>query len=214
MKKILALAFVSAFFLSSCLGATMDITMRANGSGRIVVEYRVSQALESMGRFDGNERWNAIPVGRADMERSVARVPGLRLSSFSSSSQASARGGADLVSRATLDFDNPAALLAFLDITGSRAGFESANGQNVLRMTFLEPSQPIASEELLALFRDAGEGYEISLRFTAPANAALRVLPGPLAQARAEASGRVASFAIGTGEIPAISNGLEIEISW
>ena len=47
---------LAAIGLNSCLGASADITIRSDGSGRIALEYRVSQMLESLGRLDGNER--------------------------------------------------------------------------------------------------------------------------------------------------------------
>ena len=205
----LACAALALLMLTSCLGASMDVTMRANGSGRIVVEYRVSEELESLGRFDGNERWHAIPVGRADLERSVARIQGLRIASVSSSA-----GGGDLVTRATLDFDNPDALLAFLDSTGTRATLAQAGGRNVLRLVVLDPSPPIESAELLSLFREVSAGYEIRFDFRLPRNASIATIPANVPEVRAQANGANVSFAVATGDLPAIADGLVVEITW
>jgi len=210
MRKLFLPSCFALLFLTSCLGAAMDITIRANGSGRIVLEYRVSQMLESLGRLDGNERWPAIPVGRADLERSVARVPGLRLSSFST---VDAPGG-DLVTRAVLDFRNTDALLAFLDITGNRASLVRENGGNVLRLVLLEPSDEIGNPELLSLFRDVSAGYEIRINLTLPGNASLAMVPAQVPNARVELNGRNVSFALGTGYLPSITEGLALEVSW
>jgi len=211
-----ALPCMALFFLASCMGASMDITIRPNGSGRIVVEYRVSQALESIGRLDGNERWPAIPVGRADMERSVARVPGLRLSSFSSRDRPNGAGGRDLVTRATLNFSSMEALLGFLDITGSRAAFApgDGSGSGTLRLVVLDPSPPLESRELLSLIREVSAGYEISIRVRAPRDIASVALPDYIGPARVERGRRDFSLAIGTGDIPAFSDGLYMEIFW
>ena len=78
LMKLTLLLCLSAVVLNSCLGVSADITIKADGSGKIALEYRVSQALESLGKLDGNGP--AIPVGKADFERSVSRIPGLRLS--------------------------------------------------------------------------------------------------------------------------------------
>ena len=210
-RGLLALSCLALLLLPSCLGASMDITMRANGSGRIVVEYRVSQMLESIGRLDGNERWHAIPVGRADLERSVARIPGMRISSVSSRED---RG--DLVTRATLDFSDTDALLAFLDNTGTRATLAQANGRNVLRLVVLDPSPPIESAELLSLMREASHGYQISFNINLPRNAAIAMIPAnvPAPSARTQSSGSTVSFAVATGDLPAITEGLVLEITW
>lgn len=205
---------MAVLMLGSCLGASMDITVRENGSGRIVLEYRVSQMLESIGRLDGNKDWPAIPVGREDFERSVARIPGLRLSSFSAREAAAKPGSAaDLVTRAVLDFDDTTALLAFLDRTGSRASLVQENGKNTMRLVLVEPGQQIQDEQLLSLMQEVSSGYEISITVNAPKNVALAVLPQPVSQARTGGNGRTASFAAGTSDLPGLSE-LALEFSW
>jgi len=214
MRKLFFLPCLAVFLLTSCLGASMDITIRPNGSGRIVLEYRVSQMLESIGRLDGNERWHAIPVGRADLERSIARIPGLRLSSFSSRDVPNGMGGRDLVTNAVLDFSDTSALLAFLDITGSRATLLQENGRNLLRLVLLDPSPKIENAELLSLLREVSEGYEIRINLNVPRDASLTMIPASVPEARAELNGRNVSFAVGTGYLPSITDGLALEVSW
>ena len=213
MKKLFLLPCFAIFFLTSCLGASMDITIRSNGSGRIVLEYQVSQMLESIGRLDGNERWPAIPVGRADFERSLDRIPGMRLSSFSTRNVPNLSGGMDLMTRAVLDFSDTDALLAFLDITGTRASFVQENGRSMLRLVVLEPSPQIENAELLSLLRDAFSGYAIRINLNVPRNASLVTIPAST-PAATELNGRNVSFVVGTGEIPAITEGLALEVSW
>jgi len=201
--------------LTACFGASIDITVRADGSGRIISEYRVSRAFEAMGRLDGNEGWPVIPAGRADLERTVARIPGLRLSSFSSREVPSAGiGGSDTRIRAVLDFDDLSALVAFLDSSGSRASISREGSANVLRLTLLEPFDPIGSAELLALMGEVFEGYEMSVRLNAPGNPAVGVFPAVPAGARIETGGGSALFAVAVGDLPAVSDGLVLEFSW
>jgi len=214
MRKLFLLPCFAIFFLTSCLGATMDITIRSNGSGRIVLEYRVSQVLESLGRLDGNERWPAIPVGRADLERTLARIPGMRLSSFSARSLPNDSGGTDLVTRAVLDFRNTDALLAFLDITGSRATLMQENGSSRLNLVLLDPSPAIEDAELLSLLREISAGYEIRIRMNVPRRIYAMMVQGAMPPVRAQTDGRNFSFAVDTGELPAITDGLALEVSW
>ncbi|MDR0495823.1 MAG: hypothetical protein LBG95_09395 [Treponema sp.] len=199
---------------SSCLGASADIVMRADGSGKITLVYRVSQMLESLGRLDGNEDWPAIPVGRADFERSLARIPGLRLASYSAKETRNASGSGDLVTKAVAEFKNTAALLAFLDRTGSRAALVQENGKNTLRLILLDSPPPIADRDLLSLIKEISAGYEISFSLSAPKNASLSVQPSSVPSARIVQQGKKVSFAIGLGELLTLENGLVIEMEW
>ncbi|MCL2602070.1 MAG: hypothetical protein FWD91_04570, partial [Treponema sp.] len=107
-----------AMLLTSCFGVSADITLNANGSGTIALEYRVSQALDALGRLDGNERWNTIPVGQADFQRTIDRLPDMRLVSCSSRQDAR-----DVIISARMEFSSIEGLLAFLDASGRRAAF-------------------------------------------------------------------------------------------
>jgi hypothetical protein len=172
--------------------------------------------LESIGRLDGNERWPAIPVGRGDFERGIARIPDLRLVSYSAKDAPGAAGGRDLVTRAELEFGNTDALTAFLDSTGAAVSFVLRTalpaGRTTLRLVLLEPAES-ADADLLALLREISEGYEISVSLTAPGNASLTVTP-PVPEARVVTGGRRVSFAVGTGVLFGLKEGLELEIGW
>ena len=221
MKKIVVyLCLVSLALMNSCLGASADIVIRGDGSGKITLEYRVSQMLESMGRLDGNKRWPAIPVGKADFERSLARIPGLRLSSFSSKEAGGASGGirsgrsGDLVTRVTLEFKDTAALLAFLDSTGSHASLVQGPSSTTLRLVLLDPSTDTLDADLLSLLREISAGYEMSLSFSTPKNAVLSLLPPSVTAARIVPQGRKVSFAIGMGDLIGLEDGLIVEVTW
>jgi len=158
-----------------------------------------------MGRLDGNERWPAIPVGRADFERSLPRIPGLRLRSFSTANR-----GQDLITKAELEFSNIDALLAFLDSTGSRT---YRTGPNRLSLRLLDPS-PAINADLVSLLQEVSAGYEIGISLSAPSNAQLAVIPSSVQAARLVSQGRTVSFAIATGDIFNLHEGLALEISW
>ena len=222
MKKIFCCALLASLALmNSCLGASMDIVMRADGSGTVTLEYRVAQMLESLGRLDGNEGWPAIPVGKADFERSVARIPGLRLTSYSVKEyprryskppNSNPLGDKDLITKVKLDFSDTAALLAFLDSTGSRASIVQENGKNTLRLVLLDPITDAIDADLLSLLEEISAGYDISVSFTAPKGAALSVIPPSRSDERTV--GKKVSFAIGTGELIGMRDGLTLEIVW
>ena len=215
MKKFtIVFLLLILILLNSCLGASADITLRADGSGKIALEYRVSQMLESMGRLDGNERWPVIPVGKADFERSLARIPDMRLASFSSKDIRKNSGAHDLVTKVTLDFKNTAALLAFLDRSGSYSSLTQNNGKNILRLVLLDPAGGSIDEDLLSLVQDLSSGYEISLSFSVPKNASLSILPSPVPSARVVSQGKKVSCAIPVGDMLSLKDGLALEITW
>jgi hypothetical protein len=221
MKKFLlflCLCGAALILMNSCLGVAADISIRADGSGTIALEYRVSQMLESLGRLDGNENWPTIPVGKADFERSLARIPGLRLSSFSVKDVPHSSGGRDLLTKVVLEFKNTAALLAFLDSTGSRASLvqETRNAQtaNVLRLVLLDPSDSLANTDLRFLLQAVSAGYELSISVSAPKNATLTMTPSSVPVARITSRGKKVSFAIDMEDLLELDEGLTLEIVW
>ena len=208
------LLFIVMLVLNSCIGTSADITIRANGSGRIALEYRFPIMLESIGRLDGNERWPMVPVGRADFERGLARIPGLRLKSFSSREVNAVREGKDLLTKAVLDFDNTAALLAFLDVTGSHATLTQSSDANLLRLALLDPPQKAINADLVSLLKEVCEGYELHISLSVPRNASLAVVPANVQGAKLVSQGKKVSFTVAMGEILSLSEGLILEMRW
>jgi hypothetical protein len=205
---------LEAVVLSSCMGVSADITIKADGSGKIALEYRMSKELESLGRLDGNESRPVIPVGKTDFERSAARIPGLRLSGYSSKDVRNASGGSDLVTKAALDFKNSSALLAFLDSKDSCASLVQDGSGSLLRLTILDPSGDIANPDLLSLFLKISEGYNFSISFNLPGNANIEIIPSSVPAAKLVFNGKKASFSISMGELLRLKDGLALEIRW
>jgi hypothetical protein len=214
VKTKILLLCIATVVLSSCLGVSADITIKADGSGKIDLEYRVSQELESLGRLDGNESKPAVPVGRIDFERTAARIPGLRLSEYSSKDVRNSAGGSDLVTSAVLDFKDSGALLAFLDSAGSRAALVQEGTGRLLRLTVLEPSKDITDPTLLSLLREISEGYNFSLSFNLPGNATIQTIPASIPAAKLVSNGKKVSFSISMGELLNLKEGLALEIRW
>jgi hypothetical protein len=203
-----------AVFLSSCLGVSADITIKADGSGKIALEYRVSQALESIGRLDGNEKMPVVPASRLDFERTVSRIPGLNLSKYGSKNTRNDSGGSDLVTNVTLDFKDTAALLAFLDSTGTHAAIVQEGQGALLRLTLLDPSDGISNSDLLTLLREISGNYGLGLSLNLPRNATLTTVPASIPAARVVSSGKRVSFHIGIWELLTLKDGVALEIRW
>lgn len=216
--KLLVILFVCVIMASSCIGVSADISIRADGSGRIALEYRVSRMAESLGRLDGNQRWQTVPVGQADLERSVARIPGMRIVSVSSKDD-----GKDVITRATLEFTNINALLAFLDASGEYAAY-SEGSTNRLKLMLLDRQDSALDPDLLSLLRELSQTYEVRLNFNMPAAASLSLcnsagekIEPPSAgdqSMRIISPGRRVSFSTGIGELFSLTQGLGVEIVW
>jgi len=211
-KKITLALFTLLLLLvfNSCIGLSMDIQMRKDGSGKISMEYRVSNMAETIGKFDGNENWPIIPVGRADFERSVSRIPGVRLVSFSSSEKQK-----DVITDVTLEFDNPQALLKFLDPAGTRARYY----ENRLEIILLEADLKY-DKDLLDLVKQVSAGYNFSINFNADSNSVMTITDStgkeikPPADSQFVQSGKKVSWSTGISEIFGFTNGLAVSFNW
>jgi hypothetical protein len=218
MKKR-ALAFpllFAALLFSSCVGASMEIVARQDGSGTIALEYRLSRDLESLGKLDGNENWPPIPVGKADFERSAARVAGLTLRSFSERTTP-----ADRIYQAKFDFANPEALLGFLDSSGRRASLSREEGKNRLVLSFNDSAARLDLDpELLELAVTAFEGYALDFSITLPQTPQLRVAGGnggfteSPPDGAAQLRGNRVSFSAPMADLLSAQNPVGLEIVW
>jgi hypothetical protein len=209
--RLLWLPVLLAAF-DSCIGLSTDIQMRRDGSGTITMEYRYSRMAETIGRLDGNEKWQVIPVGRADWERTLARLPGMKLISFSAREKEN-----DLVNNVTFEFQNTKALLAFLDASGRRASF---NGANRLDVILNEGSSSAINPDLMELMKQASAGYRFKITFSAEGNSTMTVSNGeggalvPPASASLVSSGKKVSLDIGTGDLLSLKEGIGVSFSW
>jgi hypothetical protein len=205
---------LAAFTLGSCLGVNSEIVINRDGSGTLNLEYRIARMVESLGKLDGNERWPPVPVGQADFERTVARIEGLSMSSFSSKID-----GEDLIYTVKLAFADRKALVRFLDATGQRAAWTGEGGENRLSLG-LGGGAGIRDPELSRLAASLFEGYTLSFGFSLPGNAAVTlrddrggVLEKPPSGTLSSRGGRVLFSSPMAGMLDS-SGELTLEIRW
>ena len=213
MKKRLSKMLLSLLILitlNSCIGLSMDIQMLKNGSGRINLEYRISQMLESIGKLDGNENFPIVPVGRADWERSISRIPGISLVSFSSSQRLS-----DLIVNVTLEYTDVQALLNFLDPAEERMSYSPGK----ININLFQPGLEISSD-LLEFAQMVSVGYKFSFSFSAEGNSVLAItdgtgkeIPTPLSTEVTQ-SGKKVSMSMDIMDIFTQQEGLGVSVSW
>jgi hypothetical protein len=165
------LGFVMIFF-SSCIGVTTNITIREGGSGTLDLEYRISRTMDSLGKLDGNERWLTLPVGKADFERTISRIDGLKLTSFSVREDEK-----DRVVKVKVAFSTPDALAGFLDASGQRARLTREAEKYRLALT-MGGGAPDQKPELLEFTETVFQGYTMELGIAFPREAVLTLTDG------------------------------------
>jgi hypothetical protein len=191
------------------MGTSSLISLRSDGSGTITLEYRVAKELEALGKLDGNERWLPVPVGKADMERTVDRVEGLRLVSFSVRED-----GTDLVYSSRLDFDSPQALIAFLDVSGGHVKLDMEKRRLAFTFSGVENPEAGFRETVFSAFA----GYEFSLGLTMPGAVSLRWLDENGAETRnpgtCSVNGTALDFSSPMADIILLEKTCTMEITW
>ena len=147
----------------------MDITLNQNGSGTLALEYQISASLDSLGKLDGNERWNTIPLGKADFERTLDRLPGMKLLSHTSREH-----GKNLVINAKMEFTDLSVLIAFLDAGGLRSSFTGDGSSGRITLTLSEGAE-IRNPHLDRLIADVSDSYSVMISMTFPKEGSLNI---------------------------------------
>jgi hypothetical protein len=155
------------------MGLKTDIVLTADGAGTLNMEYRISGLLAEIGALDGNAAWPAVPVGRADFERTLDGLEDLRLLSFSEGEE-----GGDLIYRAAVGFPRLEAVLPLLDRGGRMLSLARGEKQSLLVRLRPEGKEEALDGELLALAEEHFRGYSFSMSLSAPSAVEIRVTGG------------------------------------
>jgi hypothetical protein len=202
---VLSTLILPALFCS-CIGVNADITINPDNSGTMVLEYRISRVLEALGKQDGNERWLPVPSGKADFERSLKRLPGMSLLSFSLKED-----DRDIIVTVKLGFTNMDALVRFLDAYGDKAVFVRENALSRLTMILSEGGGG-GDGDLKTLFFDAAKGYSLDFTLNVPSSGALKAtrLPG----GAVVESGKKLSCSMPLSEVLSSKEPVRLEWTW
>ena len=204
-----ALALIPLFLLS-CIGASSDIKINSDGSGTITQVYRISHELQNMGKTGGTEEMYPLPVGREDLEKTAERIPGLRLTSYSSN-----QNEKDIIINAGFAFDSPEALAALME-----------NGNQQFKIDVQAKKISIhfpAGEDGEAAFKNmmvmALTGYNFAISFTVPGTAKASWFDGngkSVLQYPGTFSVRngTVEYTVPMGDLIYLNNPLNLEINW
>ena len=224
MKKFHAILLISLLLFTSCIGLSIDIQMNRDGSGKLTMEYRISHAIDSLGALDGNKDMPAIPISRIDWDRTIQRIPGARLASFSS-----VKKGNDTITTVAVQFNNTDTLLALLSPESTGAPIIAEKKQNIITLILNDSSLDSNDKnknaaqydkELLELAGTMFEGYNFSISFSAPGNSALTFTDGSgnevqkPSSVEAVTNGRRVSMSIGIMDLVEKREGLGVRFNW
>jgi hypothetical protein len=201
--------------LFSCVGTSSNITFNNDGSGTLVQQYRIARELEDLGALDGNEAQPTVPVIGADLERTIARIPGLHLKSYQSHED-----GKDTVHRAEIAFDSPEALSALF--SGGGQPFTVKFPEKRITIDFSGSDESETNEAFMELMAEELQGYMFELSFSVPETAHYVWLDengNTLGQSDAvpgvcSVSGKTAAYSVPMADLVYLEKPLTLEISW
>jgi hypothetical protein len=163
MRKIAALCLASVL-LVSCVGIDSALTIRDNGSGTLVLTYRVSQLVADLGDSRSEKGIVPLPLSRSDFERSLEGAKGkVRLARFDRSENEK-----DITIRAEIVFESLNALSqveAFRDaeLKTTSSGSRHTFSQLIARA----PEEPV-SEDTLRMIDSFFDGYNLTFAIEVP----------------------------------------------
>ncbi len=163
MKKLL-LPILAVALLSSCIGIDSQISLQNDGSGTLLLNYRISQLMKNLDVAKSD--WHLpLPVSREDFQRTVDSISGLKLLSL-----AQREDERDVLIDARLGFTGVQAINSLgkegqIELSFSNEGGLHIFRQQIYRGRSLEEISP----ESLQMIQTFFEGYELSYRVTAPA---------------------------------------------
>jgi hypothetical protein len=213
--------FILMFTLNSCIGLSLNIQMNKDGSGKLTMEYAISKMINNLGALDGNESMPSIPVGKTDWERTVERIPGAKLTSYSYDD-----GKKDTVIKVVINYKDEQTLLSLLDPFGEKSSIKRQGQSGNLDLILLGDSindsidYSMYDEDLLDLIRVFMDDYNISISFSGPGNSTLAVTDrkGDVVPVQSGAqtilSGKKVSYSIGIMDLLELKDGLGLRFSW
>ena len=197
-------------FFVSCVGASSQIKINSDGSGTIRQVYRISHELQSMGKTDGNEGMFPLPVGKEDLERTVERISGLSLVSYTQR-----QDDKDIIIDAEFAFASPDALAALMEDGDQKFKIDLKNRKITMNFSAGEDSGAMFKDMIIAAF----EGYDFSFSLTVPGQVKTAWFDEngknvPQYPGTCSVRNNTVEYTVPMGVIVGLEDPLELEISW
>lgn len=202
----IVLMLVLGLTLSSCVDSDTRISLGKNGTGRIELAYTIDAAFMKVGELEANRADPPIPLSRSDMERGIAGIPGLKLQSWARSDSKT-----ETSIKATVSFQNLAALAAFLDPRGERVAVSGDGNSGTLTMTLLRGAIS-TDKDVVALLAEAGRGKTFKL--SVQSSAGVKKSEMSAAIGKIETKGDRTAFSVGLDTLATVSEPVVWTVGW
>ncbi|HUI68876.1 MAG TPA: hypothetical protein VL354_00060 [Spirochaetia bacterium] len=150
--------------LTSCIGIDSHMTIHDNGSGTLVLTYRISQIIADLGMSSPGGSVVPLPVSHADFDRALAATRGkVRLTKFDRSENEK-----DITVHAELTFDSvdDLAMVDCFQDAGLKWNAQDSRHE-FSQVVARAPRQPL-SEDSKRMLDAFFEGYNLSFSVEAP----------------------------------------------
>lgn len=163
MRKTLLL-LTSVLLLASCVDIETRLALRGDGSGSLVLAYRVSRQLADLGRTAADAPAVPLPVEREDFQRAVAGVQGVRLASFSRS-----QNELEVSIRAEIAFRSLEDLARVESLREMQIRVENDGDRHTLRMLVAAAAEEPPAGDSVAMVDQVFEGRALTYVVQPPA---------------------------------------------
>jgi hypothetical protein len=183
-----ALSILAALSLCGCVDLKADVSLAANGSGRLSVDYRVDRAVVSLERSSVAANTLPLPLDKTTMDRRIQAVPGMVLSGWSREDLPD-----EVHISADFRFPDLASLAKFLDPSGKRVVYRTVDRVRELKIVLTEGNPP--TDDSVAWAQASYGRDSVNITIALPARAAF-ISAGTLST-----SGTVARYSVPTADI-------------
>jgi hypothetical protein len=162
MRTIAGMALCLLCF--SCIAFDSSMKFNDNGSGKFVIQYRVSQMLKNMGEKEnpGAEPANPFPLSKQEVEKSLSNIPGVRLNSVTDWEDEQ-----DVYVKIDLDFTSIEALQKAKMFDDMPISVTRDNGKTVFTQRISAGEAP-ADQESVDMMKSVFGGYKLDFSISAP----------------------------------------------
>ena len=167
MKKILLLAAM-VLVLASCIGIESTVSFNGDGSGVVVMNYRISKMLTEMG---GEEAETPLPVTEEELRASLEEHPNLTVKSVTQTEDDN-----DILITTEVEFDRVEDFTDVAEFSEMPMNLEITSDGYIFTQVInegaeegAEASDPEEDAEMQAMMAQFFEGYELVFTVNAPA---------------------------------------------
>ena len=163
MRKI-AILCIASVFIMSCVGIDSKMTVKEDGSGTLLLNYRVSQLVADLGATTSEKGIVPLPLARAEFERSLQAAQGkVRLTRFERTENEK-----DISIRVELSFDSIDALAQVDAFHDAQLKLSADGARHVFSQVVAHaPAQPV-TEDSLRMIDAFFDGYGLTFVVNAP----------------------------------------------